>query len=1169
MRKHFLCFIASACVAVSPGLAPAQSLAYTTTAVSRVQTVSADTGTSLRDLLQQVQKRYHINLLFEDKLINGLSTSYDLSSSKEPVEAVLKKLVQPHGLKVIKINDTNFSIVSGRKKTVDIKPVSYNVVDSGVESIVVKKSNANEPTRLVSLSGNTSAGNILITGKVVNENNEPLPGASVFVKASSSSVTTPNGTATIPNARALGSVTNEAGEFKLYIPDDAKILVVQYVGFESQNISINNKTHFLVSMKKTGKKLDDVVVTGMFERKRESFTGATAVFTGDQLRTIGNQNIIQSLKTLDPSFIVMENNLAGSNPNTMPSIQIRGQSSIASNSLKDQFNSDPNQPLFILDGFRVTLDVINNLDMNRVGSVTILKDASSTALYGAQAANGVVVIETKKPRPGKMRLTYSGDFNVQVPDLSGYNMMNASEELQFEKLAGRYTPASVSWGDQYTLDQLYNAHLALVRKGVNSYWLSEPLQTGFTSNTAVYADGGDATTRYGVGFNYKNISGVMKGSGRQVYGGNFDFNYRKGKFNVINKLYMNGYNATESPYGSFTTYVQAPAYLPKTDSTGVILKYLETSRDRYGFTLNVPNPVYNAMLPSIDNTKSFGYNDNLQLIYSILPELQMRGAISINQSTSTGVTFVSPENTAFDNNTLFTKGEYTNKKTNAFNYQANVMLTYGKLFRGVHQLTGNLRAEAEQTRNDFVQFVAVGFPIGSTGNPAFSFSYQNNSKPTSATNVFRRNNILGSLNYSYANRYLLDFTYRVDGSTAFGSAKKFNPFWSLGAGWNIHNEAFFNKSKWLNTLRLRASLGTSGNQSFGSLTSIATYMYDSYINLYGQGVDLATLANPNLTWPLTTSTNLGVDIQAFDGKLSFSGNVYTKVTDPMIIVAPLPSSTGIENYPLNTGTLFTKGMDLNVGYRLINKPAKRIIWTLSGTVGMLQSEYRNFNNTLAGLNKQNQLNKSLERYADGSSPTDIWAVRSAGIDPATGQEVFIKANGQYTFNYDANDAVKVGNTQPKVQGILSTGLRYKGLTFNAAIRYSFGADVYNTALFNKVENISYSSISNNQDKRALYDRWQVPGDNASFKGIYLVNTTGVGATYQSSRFVQKENYIAGESFSLGYDFLGKQWLKKLGMENLRVTGYANDIFRSSTVQRERGIDYPFANTFSFSVNAAF
>lgn len=213
----------------------------------------------------------------------------------------------------------------------------------------------------------------------------------------------------------------------------------------------------------------------------------------------------------------------------------------------------------------------------------------------------------------------------------------------------------------------------------------------------------------------------------------------------------------------------------------------------------------------------------------------------------------------------------------------------------------------------------------------------------------------------------------------------------------------------------------------------------------------------------------------------------------------------------------------------------------------------------------------MVRYTDGYSATDLWAVPSAGIDPSTGREVYVAPDGSYTFTYNANNVVRVGNSQPTIQGVFGTYLSFKGFTFSASIRYSYGADMFNTALYNKVENISYNSIANNQDKRALYDRWKKPGDVSQFKSVVLVsaNPTNNTSTPLSSRFIQQENYLSGESFSLGYDFFGQRWLKYVGMESLRFTAYANDIFRISTIKRERGTDYPFANTISFSVSTAF
>lgn len=1003
----------------------------------------------------------------------------------------------------------------------------------------------------------------VITGTVTDSAGAPIFGANIAI------INLAKKPAQVSAALAT---TNKNGQFSLKVNELPVTLMVTFIGYGPRQITVTDAgTPVTISLKAVPADLQDMTIsTGMFARKKASFTGATATYTGEQLITVSNQNVLQSLKTLDPSFIVMENNLSGSNPNTMPSIEIRGQSSVTSNNVADQFNADPNQPLFILDGFITSLAIINDLDINRVASITLLKDAASTALYGAKAANGVVVIETKKPKPGQLRLTYNGDFTVQAPDLNSYNMMNSSEELLFEKLSGRYTYFyGSSYPIQYNLDQLYSKHLQAVQKGVNTYWLNEPVQTGFTHAHSLFLEGGDENFRYGMSGNYKEISGVMKGSGRKTYSGTLDFSYRKNKFNLSNKFYINGYTADESPYGSFSTYVSMPAYFTKADSAGMPPHFLEATQDYYGATRYVTNPLYDASLPYINNTKALGFTDNLQLNYTITPFFQIQTGVSLNQTTTTSTAFVSPDNSAFYDSVYNKKGTYSNRRLNYFNYQANLGVSYAKLIARRHQITANLRGELEETRNNSDMYTAVGFPSGSTGNPAFSYGYPTGGKPAYASSVYRRNNAVGSINYSLDRKYLLDATLRADGSTAFGSNKKYTNFWSAGIGWNLHEEALLRRYRWINTFRVRLTRGTSGNQSFGTLTSTNTYTYNSNINLFGQGLDLTTLGNPNIAWQVTTSTNLGTDISLFNNRLSVNLNFFRKITDPLVVVVDLPSSTGLSNYPMNAGSINSKGFDASFRYTIISSTQKRIFWNVGATAGVVSSRYENFNGKLDALNKQNQLNNSLLRYTDGYSPTDIWAVRSMGIDPSSGNEVFQKKNGQYTFIYSASDIVRVGNSQPAIQGVVSTQVNIGGFSASVAIRYSCGADIYNTALFNKVENISYTDIFKNQDKRALYDRWKNPGDESRFKTISLINAQNTGTTPISSRFVQRENYLSGESINIGYNFIGKAWLKHVGMQGFRVSAYSNDFFRLSTVKRERGTDYPYANTVSFKINAMF
>ncbi|HUP12607.1 MAG TPA: hypothetical protein VM187_10355, partial [Niastella sp.] len=233
-----------------------------------------------------------------------------------------------------------------------------------------------------------------------------------------------------------------------------------------------------------------------------------------------------------------------------------------------------------------------------------------------------------------------------------------------------------------------------------------------------------------------------------------------------------------------------------------------------------------------------------------------------------------------------------------------------------------------------------------------------------------------------------------------------------------------------------------------------------------------------------------------------------------------------------------------------------------------------FGSALESLNKKNQTNKNLQRYYDGGSPDDLWAIRSMGIDPATGRELFLTKAGEPSFTYDSRQIIKAGNSRPDWVGVVGTSFQYGGFNVSLNMRYSFGGDQFNRALFDKVENITTAGLMQNQDKRALFDRWKKAGDVTSFKKIQLNdNWVGFGQpaadiTDPSSRFIQKDNFITGESISLSYQF-NSGWVSKYGLSNLQISGYMNDIFRIASIKAERGIDYPFARSVSFSIRTNF
>ncbi|WP_405605788.1 SusC/RagA family TonB-linked outer membrane protein [Polaribacter sp. Asnod1-A03] len=1031
----------------------------------------------------------------------------------------------------------NYPKISLEKGIINVKELLNKTLSNGKfiyefaknNTILVKSNNTRSVQEQVHV----------VRGYVTDEGEIPLPGVTVMIKGSKRGVT-----------------TDFEGKYSIK-SKDTDTLVFSYIGFVKKEVLVNGNKKINVQLVANISELDEVVITGIVKRDKKSFTGATTTVTTEDLKVIGNSNIIESLKTLDPSFIIVENNILGSDPNQLSDIEVRGKTSLSTDGLADEFGANPNQPLFILDGFETTLRVITDLDMNRVASITILKDASSTALYGAKAANGVIVVETLRPTSGKLQVTYNADFRVEMPDLSDYNLMNSTQKLEYERLSGLWNTSSVL--NQFKLDKQYNATLAEIKRGVDTYWLNEPVRVGSTLSHSLYASGGGDAVTFGVGLNYKSLQGVMKGSDRETWGANFNLRYRKDKLNISNNLYINGYDANDSPYGSFSNFATANPYFKKTDEEGNITKYLDID-DYYGTA--IVNPLYNGSLNSLDNTRNLQITNNLRAIWTLNSKFRIQSNLQLNKSITTLETFLQPEHSSFRNTTILERGAYTNQRTDMFSYKLNMMVSYANLFKEKHTLTANLRGEIEETDNKRISFSAIGYPSGTSGNPSFAYSYPD-SNPSAINSNYRRVNVLASVNYDFDRTLLFDATYRLDGSTVFGSNERYSPFWAIGGGINLNNALNMDPGK-VSQLKLRGNVGSTGNQGFGNLSSVSIYGFIQDVNIFGQATDLSILANPDLQWQNTLQTSVGIDGTFFNNRLHTTLNAFSKDTDPLIVRIDLPSSTGIVDYPINAGNMNTKGLEAIIKFSPIYKLNQQVIWTLGVTASAIKSEYGGFNATLESLNEDALASQSLLRYRDGYSPDDLWTVESLGIDPANGLEVFLTEEGTPTYEYDSNDEKVMGNSRPTVEGIISSNLRIKNFTMGVNLRYRFGGDVLNTALYNKVENISETQRIQNQDVRALTDRWITPGDISGFKSIADFSTTPL-----SSRFIQEENVIIGESINFGYEFKNKPWVRQMGLSRVRLNAYMNEIFRISTIKTERGINYPFARAVSFSLNASF
>lgn len=984
-----------------------------------------------------------------------------------------------------------------------------------------------------------------VSGTIYNGEGLPLPGATITLKGA-----------------VVTAASNSKGRFTINASLD-DILVISYVGYTTAQVTVASAAPVNVTLNLDDKHMSDVVVTGIVNRKAETFSGASVKVTKEELLKSGATNVFQSLKNIEPSLKITDDFKNGSNPNVMPSMQIRGTSSFPNTG---QYTSDPNLPLFIVDGFESTVQKVNDLDMNRIESVTILKDAASKAIYGSRAANGVVVIETIKVTPGELRVDYTGTLNIESPDLSSYNLTNASEKLQLEQMLGAYAPTSGVPAYGLSKDSLYYANLKAIQSGVNTNWLAQPVRTGIGNKHSVSMEMGTKGLTAGATLFVNDVAGAMKGSDRNSYGGSINLMYRTSKVSFRNLFQYSVTKSTESPYGDFSQYALLNPYWASKNPDGTVSQQLGLGPV---FSAPVYNPLYNV--PYYRNSSQ--YNDvtnNTYLEYTFNPHLKLSYRLGLTKDVSGSDVFYSSKNTKFINyadSLFFQKGSYDKGNGAASTVSSDLYLNYNKSF-GKHNIFANAGGLIRQDKAESYTYSAVGFPNDRMDNIMFGNQFDPNKKPTGSQSINREIGFLGIGNYSYADKYFVDLTLRRNASSQFGSQNRWGTFWSVGGGWNIHKESFFSGlSNVFRQLKLRSSLGYTGSQNFSSDQSMLTYQYFTNASYQSMvGATLNGLANSSLKWQQKYEFNIGLDVNILD-RLVARVDFYRATTQNLITPVSTPPSLGFSSYTDNLGQMLNTGYEFKVVYKAFVNPANNSALSLfvNGTANV--NSIQKISNSLQSYNQQmsdssKKTNKPLIQFQEGQPMDAIWAVRSLGIDPSTGQEIFLKKNGKVTNVWDPTDEVVVGAPDPKLYGNFGAAYNYKGFGTGITFRYTMGGQLYNQTLVDRVEN---ASVNNNVDKRAFYDSWKKPGDVALYRSIGLNSTT----TYATSRFVQNQNDLDISSIYLSYDFYKSTFLQKMKMKKLRVMLNMNDVAQFSSIRIERGTSYPFAHTYSFSVFANF
>lgn len=1117
-RRWLLCFLVAMCCTLSTWALPSQDKTVTL----NLRNVSVETA------LDAVKKQTGVNMLYNSQMFKGVSP-VSVNAKNERWEVALKLILNPQGF-------------------------DY-VVKDGI--VVIRKMQTEKRENR-------------IRGMVVDANREPIPGASIIVK----------GTRT-------GTSTNIEGEFTLDVKNDKVTLEVSFIGMKKQTLQVDasRKKMLEITLVDDVKTLDDVVVTGYSNVRKTSFTGSSTQISGDDLRKVSQTNVIGALQTFDPSFRLVSNAQFGSDPNALPEMYIRGRSGFGVKELdKDQLSksnleNNPNLPTFIMDGFEVSIEKIYDLDPTRIESMTILKDAAATAIYGSRAANGVVVITTVAPKPGEVRVSYNFTGTLEMPDLRDYNLANASEKLEIERRAGLYDKGNN--GNNTTADGLnkYYEKYALIQSGIDTDWLSLPLRNAFDHKHSLYIEGGTPNLRYGVDASYNGGNGVMKGSGRDRYSIGFSLDYRVKKLQVKNTVSFGHTKSKESPYGAFSDYTSLLPY-ETPYKNGTLVKQLYYSMKGSN---SVNNPLYEATLSNYEWSAYDEIIDNLSVNWYLNDYLTVKGQFSVTKQYTSSERFYDPLSSkvsVYGTTDTKLQGDLFTGEGSSLSWNSNAFLYYTRSF-GNHNFnfSGGWEASAYNTENTSAQY--RGFPSGQFNS--LNYASEIYKKPTLTENTTRRVSILATLNYTWNDIYLADASVRFDGSSEFGANQKWAPFFSGGLGVNIHNYDFLKGNEKINKLKVRASYGRTGKVNFPAYA--ATTMYETLFDewyITGYGAVLKALGNKDLSWEKTDKFNFGIETQFFNQRLTVDLDYYYEKTIDLINDVTLSQTSGFSTYKNNMGEVENKGFEMQIRadiYRDRN-------WSVAlwgnmahnkNKILKISDSQKAYNERVAEFYKkelqyQAIYNTSLKdanyavpisQYAEGESLTSIWAVRSLGIDPTTGKELFLNRDGSITDTWDASQEVVVGNTEPKLNGSIGLNATYKNWSLFAAFQYEFGGQEYNQTLVDRVEN---ADIANgNVDLRVLTQRWQKPGDVAEFKNIADSKLT----TLPTSRFVQDKKYIRLSALTLSYDF-NREWIKKhLHMNMLRLEMSSSDFINWNSIRQERGLSYPKSWKVDFSLKAQF
>jgi len=943
-----------------------------------------------------------------------------------------------------------------------------------------------------------------VTGKVTNDKGDPIPNVSVIVKGTTA-----------------GTFTKADGTYSLTVPSNAKELTFSSVDMAPQDIVIGSQTVINVALKSQDKVMSEVIVVAYGTQQKADLTGSVATVKGSDIENKPFTSIDKALQGQVPGLQSVASSGA---PGANQIIRIRGISSISAS----------NAPLWVIDGVPVlandlsrlttTANILSTLNPNDVESITVLKDAASASIYGSRAANGVILVTTKKGRSGKTKIRF--DSEVGTIDIAyqndKYRPLTAPEYITIT------TEGLVNAGaSQATITNTMNSRGA--NSGIDYNWLDAVIHQGSQQQYNLSASGGnDKTTFYMSGGYFKQDATIIKSNLDRFNGAIRVMNKANDRLTLNLNINLGSVRQrTPLAGGAFgnpvlSSYFVLPTRSPyKTDGTFNILTPEFPTSSLYN-TVAISNmdkrylkelSLRGSASAEYEIIKNLKFRTAFGGDYSVLEEDQYNnplygdGAVLATGSPTSGNVVYNPTTTgrAFSGYTRYFNWVWTN----TLNYHRDILKNGDLAF--------NIQAgyESQVTKNYFTTLQARGFSTSPTLYLQYPSSGATPSTTTGAISDFSFASIFGNADINYKNKYVISGSFRRDGSSRFGANNKYGNFWSIGGSWNVDNEDFFSDVSWISQLKLRASYGVNGNAGIGNYDWFPSYAFNVTYNS-APGSAPSNVGNLDLTWELNKPLNIGLDIGIFQDRLAITFDWYKRKSEDLLLNVPLSRTSGFSSQSRNIGSLENKGIE--IGVNAIPVRTRDFTWTINLNYARNKNKVLSIPSPIIGT----------FLIKDGYDIQTFYSRVYAGVDPANGDPLWYSDSTRKstTNSYSTAQRVPYGSASPKYFGAFTTTFNYKGITLEAQFNYQAGnlvQDVWGSYYLGAGFNAGFNKVLR------VMDRWQKAGDVTDIPK-YI---EGGNKSFQSfsTFYLAKGDFIRLRNIQLGYE-LPKTVLSRLKISSL-------------------------------------